>query len=496
MKTVFKFALVIMLISGCAKEKETQVNDSDIFTADLQELKDYFRIPGLAASVQKDGEIVYHKYFGYSDLESKTKLDSTALFPIASLTKVFSGVLIMKLVEEGKISLNDSLKMYFPELPIKEPILVKHVLSHTSQGKVGENFYYSSRFGMLTKIIEEVSGESFEDYMTSEIFEPLGLKNTVLLKDSLQIAQNNLPLAKPYLLDNGTKKGFIDYGYSSSAGIVSNLHDLAVFNQAIDDNKLISEASKNIMFLGLDDRLPYRYGIFNQSFQGTELVWAYGQYDCYSSLLLKIPSKNITLTLLANNNLMSDPARLIYGDATSSLFVLSFLKNYLYSLEDMNLLETKESIKNKEQYSNQDFYRDKLLAQALAESFMARFDVKNMEMSKALLNRVFSEFPNYLEYADLNLLHTLTFLKDVAFYKELGEFNEFDEKIEAISAKLLKEDPQNPYANVYMGIYHDRKGNLNKAMYHFKKISNATNFSKFWYTVEANNWIKEHQSKL
>ncbi len=329
--------------------------------------------------------------------------------------------------------------------------------------------------------------------MNAAIFQPLELKNTYLLKDSIQALQQHLNIAKPYRIEDRIESGFIDYGYSSSAGIVSNLNDLRIFNQALDHNTLITEESKNVMFSGVNESLPYAYGIFSQQFEDLKLIWGYGQYDCYSSLLLKVPSQNITLTLLANNNLMSDPARLIYGDATSSLFVLSFLKNYIFSIEEMVLLETKDAIQSNEESTTQNFYRKKLLTQALAASFMARFDVKKMQTSAALLNKVFSEFPNYLEYADLNVLHNLTFLKDVAFYKELGEFNQFDDKIEAISAKLLKEDPQNPYLNVYMGIYYDRKGDIDKARYHFEQIVNANNFSKNWYTEEAENWIKGHE---
>ncbi len=493
MRIVSILIFVMVLIFGCAKEKAIKIETSDQFTDELKELKTYFQIPGLAASVEKDGELVYQKYFGYSDLELKTKLDTTTLFPVASLTKVFSGVLIMKLAEEGKLSLDDPLVKYLPQAEISDSIRVKHILSHTSQGEIGKNFYYSYRFGALTAVIMQASQKPFDAYMNEAIFTPLGLKNTHLLKDSIQVVQNNLTIAKPYILNDSITTGFIDYGYSASAGIVSNLNDLHIFNAALDNNTLISEASKKEMFSGLDPGLPYSYGIFNQEFQGEELVWGYGQYDCYSSLLLKVPSKKLTLTLLANNNLMSDPARLIYGDAMSSLFALSFLKNYVFLAPEMELFETEASLKNSTDYTNADFYRKKLLAQALASSFMARFDTQHFKSSEALLNITFSKFPDYLEYADLNLLHTLTFLKDVAFYNDLGEFNQFDKKIEAISKKLLKQDPDHPYVNVYMGVYHDRKANQEKAFYHFKQIVEADNFSSFWYTTEAINWIKKNK---
>ncbi len=136
MKSLFIFGLIVVLVSSCAKKEEPQFDRSEKFATELAHLKEYFQIPGLAVSIEKDDEIVYQNYTGYADVESKTKLDSTHLFPIASLTKVFSGVLMMKLVEEGKISLDEPIKTYVPEMNPPDSILVKHILSHTSQGDI------------------------------------------------------------------------------------------------------------------------------------------------------------------------------------------------------------------------------------------------------------------------------------------------------------------------------------------------------------------------
>ncbi len=488
MKQLSILTTLLVLFSACSQPIEKKIDITQKFSKELTELKTYFQIPGLAASIEKDGKVIYENYLGVSDKEKQIPLDSTHQFSIASLTKVFSGVLIMKLVEEGKLSLKNSVKKYFPNSQLDDHILVKHILSHTSQGEVGKHFYYSSRFGALTKIIEEASGKSFQNYMEETIFHPLKLKNTFLLKDSTQVTSK---MAKPYLLDDGVQKGFIDYGYSTSAGVVSNLKDLRIFSQALDKNTLISEASKKEMFSSKNDQNPYGYGIFNQNINGIKVVWAYGQYDCYSSLLLKVPSQNITLILLANNNLLSDPARLIYGDVSTSLFALSFLKNYVFEFRDMNLFETADSL-NFKQAPDTDFYRKKVLAQALSESFMARYDVKKIQASAQLLEKVFTEYPGYLEYANINLLHNLTFLKDVAFYRGLGEFNQFDDQILKIGEKLLEQDSQNPYLHTYMGTFYDRKGNNKKAKYHFEQIVNAKNFSKNWYTQEAESWLRNN----
>ncbi len=491
MKLAFRLIIFLLFISSCSRKDENQNKKTEKFTAELLELKEYFQIPGLAISVEENGENIYQKYIGVSDLEKQTKLDATTVFPIASITKIFSGVLIMKLVEQEKISLEDPINKYLSKPILGDSILIKHVLSHTSQGKVGTAFYYSSRFGLLTNVIERASDKSFANVLNEEILMPLKLRNTFLLKDSTQIVKEKRLIAKPYILDKGVENGFIDFGYSSSAGIVSNLEDLAIFNRALDTNKLISKKSKDLMFSSFSTDVPYGYGIFNQKFESLNMMWAYGQYDCYSSLLLKIPSKNISLTILANNNLLSDPARLIYGDVTSSLFAMSFLKNYIFQLDEMDLFQKQHSLA-KSHSSNKEFYRKKILAQALAESYMARYEPKKLQSSEELLNIVFSEYPDYLQYADLNLLHNLSFLKDVAFYMELGEFNTFDTQIVNIGEKLLKKEPENPYVHSYMGTYYTRKGDNDKAKYHFESIINAKNFSENWYTKEAQNWLNLH----
>lgn len=489
---VFSLLIAIVVISCSANKSHLKKNSAEIFTKELKELKEYFSIPGIAAIIEQDGEVVYEQYFGYADLEVSSKLDTQTTFPIASLSKTFSAVLIMKLVEQGKLSLDAPVSQFFPSFEIDDSIKVKHLLSHTSQGEVGKQFYYSSRFGLLTNIIEMASEQSFSDLMQREIFDPIDLQHTFLLKDSLQLEQMAVKMASPYMLDGEIQRGFIDYGYSTSAGIVSTAKDLMRFNRALDLNLLITKESKEQMFSPFQDALPYGYGIFTQKVEGVDVVWAYGQYDCYSSLLLKVPSKKISLVLLANNNLMSDPARLIMGDLNSSLFALSFLKNYVLGLADMQLIEAPDSVYNSS-FSDRKIYRNKVLAQALAESFMARFDTDKLQKSASLIERTLDLYPDYLAYANINLLHNLNFLKNVAFYMELGEFNQFDEEIEKIGEKLLKEEKNNPYLHVYLGTYYDRKGEEEKARFHYESIVQAENFSPNWYTSEAENWLNENR---
>jgi hypothetical protein len=89
--------------------------------------------------------------------------------------------------------------------------------------------------------------------------------------------------------------------------------------------------------------------------------------------------------------------------------------------------------------------------------------------------------------------HNLSFLKDVAFYMELGEFNDFDTQILDIGKQILQKEPSNPYANTYLGTYYARKGNTEKARSYFKIIVNAKNYSSNWYAKEAQQWLNENK---
>lgn len=493
-----KYALLLgicLLMYKAQAQSNTKASSfqTTTFAQELKQLKKFFKIPGMAILVKQGNQTIYEDYTGWANVAKKTPMKANTLVPIASLTKIFGTVLIFKLEEEGKLSLDEPLLKYFPKQKFTNKILIKHVLSHTSQGDIGQHFYYSSRFGALTRVIEKASGMSFQQYLEKEIIKPLKLKNTFVLKSKKSLNKRGVQLATPYQLsDKGkVKKGKVEYGFSTSAGIVSTPRDLAIFNEALDNNQLISAKSRTKMTTAFKNSLPYGYGIFSQQFAGKKLVWGYGQYDCYSGLYLKIPAKNLTLFLLANNNLMSDPPRMIYGDVTSSLFALSFLKNFVFGFDKMPLMQAGKVPSKKSSVKGQ-FYRKKLLAHALASSFMARYDKKHFDTSVKLLTKVFAEYPDYEGYGNLNLMHNLLFLKDVTFYRNNTAFNDFDTQIKKIGEKLLTIDPQNPYANVYMGSFYARNGKKALAKPYYAQIIKAKNFSKNWYIFQAQRWINKY----
>ncbi len=196
--------------------------------------------PGAAILILKNDTIIYDKGFGISDLETKAKIDGNTFFNIASISKQFTAVAIMKLAEEGKISLDDNVKKYFPSFKADffNKITIRHLLSHSSgimdqrprdnrdfvlyctdiesikymeeitelRFEPGSNYeYVNPTFQLLYVIIEQASGMSFEDYMKKFIFTPSNMNSTIYFSP-----EKNIPnMAHGYILseDNLSNKG-------------------------------------------------------------------------------------------------------------------------------------------------------------------------------------------------------------------------------------------------------------------------------------------------
>ena len=262
-------------------------------------LLDSKRIPGCGLKVRKDGELIYDKCFGLADIESDLPVDDFTVFSMASLTKLVTAVTAMRLVEEGRLSLDDDLLKFFPSYPEeKRAVTVRHLLNHCSglgQGPAGNAFFdknafpneslaeriehmgnmpfdfqpgesaaYSAVVGfeILGRIIEIASGMSLEETMQDIILRPLGMADTSFyLSDTMKSH-----LASIYNSVNGSLvrldedkfpvfslvKGTKHYN-SGSGGLYSTLHDYDRFTHMLlnggklDGYRVISEETLRLM---------------------------------------------------------------------------------------------------------------------------------------------------------------------------------------------------------------------------------------------------------
>ena len=133
--------LLATLLAGCgtpaAKQEQVDAETLDTFEAELENLRQEMKIPGMSAAVVKDGQLVWARGFGYADVENGIPATPETPYHLASVTKTFAAVVIMQLVQEGKLSLDDPVSRYGVSLPEGDKVLVRHLMSHTSEGTPG-----------------------------------------------------------------------------------------------------------------------------------------------------------------------------------------------------------------------------------------------------------------------------------------------------------------------------------------------------------------------
>jgi CubicO group peptidase (beta-lactamase class C family) len=143
-------------------------------------------------------------------------------------------------------------------------------------------------------------------------------------------------LAQPYALDREFKLTRIKYpeGFSTSAGLISTVLDMARYDIAIDQNRFLTKETQQLAFTPTvstkGESLPYGLGWFTQNYKGTKLIWHYGYWTGNSSFILKVPEQNITFIIMANSDNLSRPTDLGAGEALSSPVGMAFLKTFVF----------------------------------------------------------------------------------------------------------------------------------------------------------------------
>ncbi|PSR54680.1 hypothetical protein AHMF7605_14770 [Adhaeribacter arboris] len=308
-----------------------QTANIQAFENKLGALHQQYHIPGMSLGIVHNKKLVWRKGLGYADVEQKIIPDENTVYQIASLTKTFGSVILMQLVEAGKVSLDDPIAKYGINLGGRwgsdERIKVKHLLTHTAMGNTWNGFkpgyifrYNGNWYHELGKVIENGSGEPFGRLLMQNIILPLNLKNTVPSTDDS--ANFNLTgynrnvfirkVAKPY---DWQKKRFVPvqftYGFGPAAGLMSTVSDLATYSTAIDEQKFLNSATWQQIFTPFvtpkGKTIQYGLGWYVTYYKGLKLLWHTGWWTGYSALLVKIPAKDLTFIALANSQDLSRP---------------------------------------------------------------------------------------------------------------------------------------------------------------------------------------------
>ena len=379
-RVCFSLLLLFFLLSACAQTSSkitglpADQDQIEYFRQEMDRMRRNNGIPGMAVAVLENQQVVFAEGFGYADLANRIPATADTPFNIASLSKTFAATVLMKLVEEGRLDLDaamadilkntdftydvgtfhgyanvcEKIKEFSREPDFEyafllknyrcdqEYITVRHHFTHTAQGKPGETYRYNGfLFSFLSLVAEEASGRPYPDLLVDNIIAPLEMKDTIPATSVERRDQILAKRARYYRVGFGGEFEPSEYPVtlSSSAGIVTTVLDMAKFDIAMDYNLIVSAESKKAMFSRTISNsgkpLPYGLGWFVQEHEGVKLVWHYGWAPkAYSSLILKVPEKNISLILFANSEGASANFHLGRGDVLKSPFAVSFINSF------------------------------------------------------------------------------------------------------------------------------------------------------------------------
>ena len=302
-------------------------------------------IPGIQIGVVfKNKE--YYAGLGVTSIENPLPITEETLFEIASVSKTFLVTAIMRLVDAGKINLDAPIRKYLPELKLKdraasEQVTMRHLLTHTG-GWLGDYFkdfgsgddalekmvdcmrhlpqvsplgkiwsYNNSGFYLAGRVIEKVTGKTFENALTELVFDPLGMKKTFFSTREImthrfavghRIVKGENKVARPYGMDRAS---------TPAGGIVSNAKDLMAFARfhmgegSISGKKLISERGMLLMHspkIGatVDKQMAFAWFVLKAGeYSG---IWHGGSLNGQKAELLVVPDNKFALSVCANSD--------------------------------------------------------------------------------------------------------------------------------------------------------------------------------------------------
>ena len=344
MRTV-KIALVALLaLAALGPSTEAQSSlPISLFERYVESLRRQTGIPGMSAAIVQDGRLAWDKGFGYQDVAGLVAAAADTPYPILDLSQTLSAtVLLQQCVDFSHLELTDRVLRWDPEYP-DDGTTVAQLLSHASPS--GGFHYDASRFAALTRVLEQCASDRYPRLLADEILNRLGMSQSVpgadlgdgsspsrQLFSSTTLDRYTAVLdrqAVPYSVDRRGRPTRSDTPIgvlTASTGVVSTVRDLARFDAALGDGVLLESGTLSRAWEPVGS-MPTGLGWFVQSHRGERIVWHFGLApDAYSSLVIKVPGRGLTLILLANSDgLAGPPYNLSDGSITSNLFASLFL---------------------------------------------------------------------------------------------------------------------------------------------------------------------------
>jgi CubicO group peptidase (beta-lactamase class C family) len=348
MKAIIKFMLASLFLSGCNPAgKNTQTGLPERIDSLFETIPDFSGVVLLADK----GTPVYHKAFGYANVEAKQRTDTASIFELASVSKQFTAMLIAMLNEEGKLNYDDPVEKFLAGLPYPG-ITVRHLLNHTSglpdyqklmdekwdKSKVAGNedilfylkkfhprslfspgsryLYSNTGYVLLGSIVEKISGKDFVAYCGERIFGPVGMTFTNIRSREQRDSIRNFAFGYIYVTE---KKRYVradsfpsaNYtiwlGNRKGPGRISSIAtDLLKWDRALFGEKLVKRETLSRMFspARLNDGRFSNYGfgwMLRVDSTSGKIVFHTGDNPGYKTEIIRFIDKDKTIIVLCNN---------------------------------------------------------------------------------------------------------------------------------------------------------------------------------------------------
>jgi CubicO group peptidase (beta-lactamase class C family) len=317
-----------------------------VLDAYLESLRSQAGIPGMSAAIVHDGAIIWEKGYGFQNTATRLRATPDTPYAVGDLSSTLAAVLVLGCVEQRKIELDQSIGKYGISGDDANAT-ARQLLSHTFRATPDAPFTYApGLFAELTGVVEYCAGQPYRKAATDRILERLAMYDSV---PGLDMRRPDGPdaadewfdngdydryrrvldrIAVPYKVDSRGRSERTDLPatpMSAAGGLVSTVRDLAKFDKELDSELLLRTETRDLMWTPASNATGL--GWFVQSYHGEKIVWHFGVVpNAYSSLIVKLPARNLTYILLANSDRLSSPFKLEEGDVTVSVFATVFLR--------------------------------------------------------------------------------------------------------------------------------------------------------------------------
>lgn len=391
-----KLLFLFLLVSTIAIGQQTKFQKIDSLLIFLNANDKFMG----SVAIRQNGTNVFSKAYGFADVETQKKLDENTKLKVGSITKTFTAIMIMQLIDEKKLALDTKLSRFYPKIPNADKITIHHLLHHRTgipdylgdanialyiylenkkedilkriEGYASEfdpnsKFKYSnSNYNLLGYILEDITKKSYAENLNSRIVKKLGLKNTSFPK-RMDVAQND---GYSYAFNGKTWEKTPEWSNSlafSSGAIASTPNDLNILLSSLFDGKLVSAQALEQM-IAFEDK--YGKALVPLPFDGRKIYGHTGGIESFRSITGYLPEDKTAVSVIVNgdnydrNTILSGILALFYEQP----FAFPDLKGFAVNKDILNKYKGAYSCKEVPLKITVDVVNGELTAKATGQS--------------------------------------------------------------------------------------------------------------------------------